>query len=270
MYAREVTEASKSALLELGLSLRRYHDDIVLTGGWAPYFISKDYFEHCGSIDIDLALKANIMPKYDTIRKTVEDLGYVAQNSFRFLRRIRSPIDGKDYDIHLDFLCEKDGLRFVDLRNVQEGLDAFAFDGLSLAFDFNFDQEIEAVLPGDGRAETTFKVISLPGSLALKGQALNGRAKLKDSYDIFALTHYKGGPVLAAGHFNELVLAAKLSATNMELLKRSIKYVRSGFKDVSRRGPFHVETFTENKFKRDVVVAQVNRFLESIQLPGQR
>jgi len=56
MYAREMTEVSKSALLELGLSLKRYHDDIVLTGGWAPYFISKGYFEHCGSIDIDLAI----------------------------------------------------------------------------------------------------------------------------------------------------------------------------------------------------------------------
>ncbi len=267
MYAREVTEASKSALLELGLSLQRYHDDIVLTGGWAPYFISKDYFEHCGSIDIDLALRADIMPRYDTISKTVEDLGYVAQNSFRYLRKIRSPIDGKDYDIHLDFLCEKEGLRFVRLRNIQEGLDAFAFDGLSLAFDLNYEQYIETTLPGNGVDSTMFKVVSLPGSLALKGQALSGRAKPKDSYDIFALTHYKGGPAQAAAHFNEMVAAAKLSPTNMELLMRSIAYIRSGFKDTSRRGPFHVESFTENKFKRNIVVAQVNIFLENISLP---
>ena len=48
MYAREVTEASKSALLELGLALKRYHNEIVLAGGWAPYFITKDFFPHCG------------------------------------------------------------------------------------------------------------------------------------------------------------------------------------------------------------------------------
>ena len=267
MYAREITEASKSALLELGLALKRYHEDMVLTGGCAPYFITKGYFEHCGSINIDLALKTGILPKYNTIRKTVEDLGYVAENSFRFLRTIRSPINGKDYDIHLDFLCEKDDLRFVGLRNVQDGLDAFAFDGLSLAFDFNFEQNIEAMLPGNGMEETTFKVVSLPGSLALKGLALGGRAKPKDSYDIFALTHFRGGPVPAAEHFNELVMSTKLSATNHELLKQSIKNIGKGFKDLTRRGPFHVEAFTENKFNRNMVVAQVNTFLENIRIP---
>ena len=77
MYAREVTEASKSALLQLGLSLKRYHDDMVLVGGWAPYFIVKDHFPHCGSIDIDLALRTTIMPRYDSIRESVIDLGYV-------------------------------------------------------------------------------------------------------------------------------------------------------------------------------------------------
>jgi predicted nucleotidyltransferase component of viral defense system len=267
MYAREMTEASKSALLELGLSLKRYHDDIVLTGGWAPYFIAKGYFEHCGSIDIDLALRTKIMPRYDTILKTMENLGYVAQNSFRFLKKVRSPVDGKDYDIHLDFLCEKEGLRLAGLRNVQEGLDAFAFDGLGLAFDFNFEQNIEAVLPGNGTDETTFKVVSLPGSLALKGLALKDRAKPKDSYDIFSLTHYNGGPVQAAEHFNELVSDTKMSSANLEFLRRSIGYVRSGFKDATRRGPFHVETFTESRFPRSVVVARVNTFLGNIRLP---
>jgi len=33
MYATEVTEASKSALLKLGLSLKRYHDDISALSG---------------------------------------------------------------------------------------------------------------------------------------------------------------------------------------------------------------------------------------------
>ncbi len=64
MYAKEVTEASNSALLELGIALKRYRDDMVLTGGWAPYFITKDYFPHCGSIDIDFVLKTEIMPNY--------------------------------------------------------------------------------------------------------------------------------------------------------------------------------------------------------------
>lgn len=261
MYAREITEASKSALLELGLALKRYHEDIVLTGGWAPHFISKDHFQHCGSIDIDLALKTDIMPKYDTIRKTVEDLGYVELNPFRFSRAIKSPIDGKDYDMHLDFLCEKEGMKYVDLRKVQDDLHAFAFDGLSLAFDFNFEQTIETVLPGNGEAKTTFKVIDLPGSLALKGQALEGRAKHKDSYDIFALKHFNGGPVQAAQYCNDRIAGKKLCAANQELLIPSIKIISGKFKNAAQMGPFHVETFTENKYKRQQVAAQVNAFL---------
>lgn len=268
MYAREITEASKSALLELGIALKRYHDDIVLTGGWAPYFISKNYFEHCGSIDIDLALKIDIMPRYDTIRKTVEDLGYVELSPFRFSRAIKSPIDDKSYEMHLDFLCEKEGMKYIDLRKVQDDLHAFAFDGLSLAFDFNFEQIIDTVLPGNGEARTTFKVIDLPGSLALKGQALDGRAKHKDSYDIFALTHFNGGPVPAAEYFNKTVANMKSARANRELLVRSLDIIRDRFKNAAQMGPFQVEAFTENKYKRQWVAAQVNTFLVNLAVPN--
>jgi hypothetical protein len=103
------TEASKSALLELGLSLGKYHDDIVLAGGWAPYFITRGYFNHCGSIDIDLVLATEIVARYDTIREILEGLGYtpVAYRPFQFTRKIKSPVDGSDCDIRLDLMCEK-------------------------------------------------------------------------------------------------------------------------------------------------------------------
>ncbi len=99
------------------------------------------------------------------------------------------------------------------------------------------------------------------------GLALGGQAKPKDSYDIFALTHYDGGPEQAASHFNELVSSTEISPANTEFLMRSIRYVSSGFKDTTRRGPFHVETFTENRYPRNAVVAQVNTFLGNIRLP---
>ena len=49
-----VVKASKSVILELGIILRSYFDDLVLIGGWAPYFILRKYqkegFNHVGSI----------------------------------------------------------------------------------------------------------------------------------------------------------------------------------------------------------------------------
>ncbi len=268
LYPYEITEASKSALLELGLALHSYHDDIVLTGGWAPYFLTKDHFRHCGSVDIDLALKTEIMPKYDTIREILEGLGYVAKayRPFQFTRTIGSHIDGKEYPMHLDLLCEKEGTKDVfGFRDIQIDLQACAFDGLSLAFDFNFEQEIETVLPGNGTAKTTFKVIDLVGSLALKGRALLERDNPKDSYDIFALTHFNGGPAPASEYFKKRVSGKKLSPIKEELLRQSLANITYGFKDEDHLGPFRVETFSENKYKRNIVAMQVNQFLKGLE-----
>lgn len=261
MYMKEVTGASKSALLELGLVLKRYHEDIVLTGGWAPYFITEGFFPHCGSIDIDLALKTKILPKYDTICESVIDLGYIAENPFRFTRTVESPVDGNDYEIHLDFLCDKEGSKYV-VQKVQADLEAFAFEGINLAFEFNSKREIGGTLPGDGEAKTDFRVADLIGSLALKGHALDGRAKPKDAYDVFALTHYGGGPMQAAEYFSKTVSDKGPSPENQKLLEHSLSVIREKFRNADQVGPFQVESFSENKYKRNIVVDQVNKFLE--------
>jgi len=266
MYAAEITEASKSALLELGVALKRYHKDMVLSGGWAPYFITRGYFEHCGSIDIDLILRTRILPRYETIRKTIIGLGYEPESQFRFVRDIKSPVDGKDYLMHLDFLCDKEGERYLDLKNVQDDLKAFMFEGLNIAFDFNFEQEIETQLPNDGEAKTTLRIIDLVGSLALKGQAMDGRLKHKDAYDIFALTHFNGGPVGAADYFNAAVSSKTLSTQMRGLLGHSLSVVRDKFRNENRVGPFQVETFSEGRYRRAVVAAQVGSFLQHLEV----
>ena len=266
MYAREITEASKSALLEIGLVLKRYRTDMVLSGGWAPYFITNGYFEHCGSIDIDLVLRTKIMKKYETIKKSILELGYIEEDPFRFSRTVKSPIDGKDYGVYLDFLCDKEGMKHVDLKNVQEDLQAFSFEGLNIAFEFNFEQEIAAILPNNGEAKTQFRVIDLVGSLALKGQALDGRTKPKDSYDIYALVHYGGGPEKAAEYFNITVSKKKTPTETKKLLVHSVSVVREQFKNANQMGPFQVENFSDGKFKRNIVAIKVNQFLKLIKI----
>ncbi|HMK47100.1 MAG TPA: hypothetical protein VK436_10785 [Methanocella sp.] len=273
MYPREITETSKSALLELGLALGKYHDDIVLAGGWAPYFLTKDYFQHCGSIDIDLALKTEIMPKYDTIRDILEDLGYIprAYSPFQYTRVIRSSVDGKNYQIRLDLLCEKEGTQYIHgMHDVQQDLQACVFDGLELAFDFNFEQKIETTLPGNGTARTTIKILDLVGSLALKGRALVERDNPKDAYDIFALTYYNGGPTEAASYFNGSVSGRALAATKQKMLDDAFSNISYAFHDADRFGPFRVESFSELKYRRSVVAAQVGKFLDTVQLRQQK
>jgi hypothetical protein len=42
-FGREIGEASLSVLLELWTTLGAYRNAMVLIGGWAPYFILKQY-----------------------------------------------------------------------------------------------------------------------------------------------------------------------------------------------------------------------------------
>jgi hypothetical protein len=107
MYSQEETEASKSALVELCLALGRYYDDMVLVGGWAPYYLVNRFFPHCGSKDIDLALRREIAPHYETIRESVMDLGYREISPFQFMKNVRSWVDEKDHEVKLDLLCDR-------------------------------------------------------------------------------------------------------------------------------------------------------------------
>ncbi len=264
MYSREITETSKSALLELGLSLKSYRSEMVLAGGWAPYFITGPYFEHCGSVDIDLVLKTTILPRYESIREIVTDLGYVGENHFRFVRRIKSPIDGNYYPIHLDFLRDKCDLGYH--FRVQPDLEAFMFEGADIAFDFKFEKEIETTLPENGVDSMVFNVLDLAGSLILKGQAMDGRKNPKDAYDIFSLTHYGGGPEQAARKYNIDLSKNPISREKHDLAGHSLQVLSRKFRDSTSAGAFDVEKFSESKYKRTIVAAHVNKFLENIEI----
>jgi hypothetical protein len=119
-------------------------------------------------------------------------------------------------------------------------------------------------LPGNGISRTRIKVIDLAGSLTLKGKALAERLSLKDAYDIFALTNYKGGPTPAAEYFKDTIAAKKLTPPKQRLLDESLANIAAEFKDANQRGPFNVESFSEYKYSREVVAAQVGQFLKNI------
>ena len=76
MYDRDDTNTSMGALVELCRALRQYRRDIVLAGGWAPYFLTQGYFDHCGSIDIDFVLRPRTVERYERIQRILKRLGY--------------------------------------------------------------------------------------------------------------------------------------------------------------------------------------------------
>ncbi|MBM5806015.1 MAG: hypothetical protein FJZ49_08155 [Candidatus Verstraetearchaeota archaeon] len=265
MYDRNLTEASRSALVELCSALNAYRGDFVLAGGWAPYFLTRDYFDHCGSKDIDLVLRPSIMVKYESIRKTVERLGYQeTPNPFRFEKKVVSPLDEKEYRIGVDFLTEPKVARKVfPLVKVQEDLTACLIEGSSIVFKFYYEAKIEGTLPDNGKIVATINVADIVGALTMKGLALP-RLIDKDSYDVYAISgFYDGSPDKASESYVNRVKKAKLTAREKGIIQSSMSRINQTFKLMDSYGAFAVSRFVGANINSDVYL-RVSAFLKNV------
>lgn len=265
MYDRNLTEASRSALVELCSALNTYRGDFVLAGGWAPYFLTKDYFNHCGSKDIDLVLRPSIMVRYESIRKTVGRLGYQeTPNPFRFEKKVVSSLDKKEYRIGVDFLTEpKAAKKAFPLIKVQEDLTACLIEGSSIVFKFYYEMEIEGTLPNNGKIVTAINIADIVGSLTMKGLALP-RLIDKDSYDIYAITGFYGGnPAKAAKSYVNSVRKAKLTTKEKSIIQFSMSRINQAFKSMDSYGVFAVSRFIGTNINSDVYL-RVSTFLKNV------
>jgi hypothetical protein len=230
LYDRRRTEISKGALVQLFLALHAYRDDMVLAGGWAPYFLTIGHFEHCGSIDVDIVLRPSVMVKYESIREIVMGLGYVPTESrFRFEKQLTGPT-GAPFRFEVDFLTEPQAAVNAGLVTVQPGLDAALVAGSSIAFDFSYEHKVSGTIPGNGEGSELVRVLDVVGCLTMKGLALGRAAKLeKDSYDIYAVAGFhEGSPANAAAQFNGLV-SARSEGTLPETTANAIDRISRGF-----------------------------------------
>jgi len=265
MYDRNLTEASKSALVEVCSTLSTYRDDFVLAGGWAPYFLTKEHFDHCGSKDIDLVLKPSVMVKYESIRKTVERLGYQkTPNPFRFEKNVVSPLDKKKYRIGIDFLTEpRAAKKALPLVKVQENLTACLIEGSSIVFKFKWKTQIEATLPKGGKIGITTNIADIVGALTMKGLALP-RLIDKDSYDIYAISGFYGGnPEKASETYMNRLKEAKLTTRERNVIQPSISRINQAFRTIDSYGVFAVSRFYGADISSDVYL-RTSTFLKNI------
>lgn len=244
MYSPSVVNASKSVLVEVLKCLGSYGQYLVLVGGWAPYFVLEKFGggEHCGSVDIDLVLDPKLIDKkmYATIVETIGKRGYKPSpdNPFTFYRVVRSPFDGKEHEIEVDFLTEpKEAKRLhPQFLHIQKDLQAVVMAGCSVVFFHNFKHTIKGTLPGGGITSVSADVADVVGSLTMKGLALEGRYKEKDSYDIYSMVKFfGGGPVGAARQVKKYLTTP--------VIKRAIYLIKEKFKTQRSEGPFQVARF---------------------------
>lgn len=272
-----VIEASRAVLGELGIILRPYLQDLVLIGGWAPYFLlqahKRQEVDHVGSIDIDLAVHPRIAEKggYASIAQLITARGYQPPEDeladvleFRYDRRLVSPYDRKPYTIRIDFLTMEAGDVEAGRRHraVQPDLRAFKASGCELAFDHPTVIDLHARLPETGgEATIQWQVANIAASLVMKSLALGGRYKEKDAYDLFYLVrHYEDGPASVAEAVRPL--------RHLPVVQEACRHLQEAFGDLRATGPAWVANFkdVQDPRARDILIADVyktfGRFFE--------
>lgn len=200
-YSDRVTEAVKSALVEIGQILGSFEGKFAVVGGAVPWLLLQaDDMQHVGTIDIDLTLDAEALGDNEYVR-LVEALmgnGYTQSadhRRFQLVRTIEVADGGPPVDVVVDFLMPRD----VEIqKNSPPILSEFAVQrasGAELAVRFHQLTAIEGVMPGGGHNRVKIAVASIPALLAMKGHALMRRQKRKDAYDVYyCIRNYEGGP----------------------------------------------------------------------------
>jgi hypothetical protein len=206
-YDRPLVEASRSALLELAMTLRRYREALVLVGGWVPYYLLRDHqlpdnpFVHVGSIDIDLAVDPDrVDPReYATIGELLADRGWVRspRRPFSLERTLSSSLDGSEHVVVVDLVTtqsERGVVRNRD-RELQPGLTVRPFRDVPIALAHRSEVTVEGQLPDGGESRASILMADVVGCVGMKGHALGDRCKEKDAYDIWAVVdNYGEGP----------------------------------------------------------------------------
>ncbi len=245
-YVPEVTEASKSVLLETMTLLGEYREAVVLIGGWAPYFLLDESgkqakpFTHAGSIDIDLAVDPEKITgeEYKTIVRLMLGRGYSADPELKY--RFNRALPGLAGPIGVDFMTAQPPSgqgRGHRHRKVQYNLPARATAFLEMAFQWNQPLKMSGELPlKGGPVSASFKLASLPAMFGLKGLALGSRYKEKDAYDIYALARYYGGGI-------QTVIDLLKPHLGDAGLKKGLLCIREKFKHDKDAGPAWVANF---------------------------
>lgn len=230
-YEEGIVSFSKSILLEVFALLKKYRENLVLIGGWVPYFLIEHYkpqdvdFEHIGSIDIDIAFNSEGIPSvsevYESIRQRFERNNYTIRKSkdnqpipYSFEKEIQEKV------IHVDFLASEYGGTSKTHRHqrIQDIL-ARKARGLDITFQNNETFSMEGQLPNQANYCLDVKVAGAVASIITKAIAFEDDiSRIKDAYDIYSiLKYYKQGVDSVVGDFKQY-LNDKLTKEAIEKL----------------------------------------------------
>jgi hypothetical protein len=220
--------------------LGEYRDDMVLVGGWVPFFLVGP--THTGSMDIDLALDKDEITEevYKTVRRSLEEHGYKeGKQPYSFHREVLLD-EGSPVVVQIDFLAGEYGGSGKNRRhqNIQTGLKARKARGCELALRHKTKISVAGRMPGGTENIVTITLSEVVPFIVMKGMALYDRMKEKDAWDIyFCVRNYTSGLDALAAQFRPLV--------SNRLVREGLGKIRSKFLTVDSYGPASVVAFEE-------------------------
>jgi len=251
-FTVEEIEACVIVMRELFLYLKPYRNQIVLIGGWVPYFLLHKYKyagehdqQHVGSLDIDVALNAFSIPEtaYKSILEILREKEFYHKKDAlgrdipaSFLKKVVLE-DGKEMEVRIDFLAPEYGGTAKKKRHqiIQEIL-ARKGRGTDLVFDHAEIIHLSGPISSGADIELDIKVADVTACFVMKGIALGERTSEKDAYDLYMLArYYKEGPNSVLSELREL--------RNHGLMKEAFKNIEEQFKDIKSLGPVSVARF---------------------------
>jgi len=251
-YSPREIEACVIVMRELFIYLKPYRNQIVLVGGWVPYFLLEKYIppgsgydQHVGSLDIDIALDAFSISTdaYKTILEILKERGFYHRKDnlgkdipASFLKKVIFE-DADEIEVQIDFLApEYGGAPKKKRHQVIQDMLARKGRGTDIVFDQTEMIHLSGPISTGANIELDIKVANVTACFVMKGIAIGERTSEKDAYDLYMLArYYKEGP--------ESVLSELKKLRNHGLMKEALRNIEEQFKDVKSMGPVSVATF---------------------------
>ncbi|MBW6466698.1 MAG: nucleotidyl transferase AbiEii/AbiGii toxin family protein [Brevefilum sp.] len=255
-YDSRLVNAANSVLLEIAHLLHAYADGFVVVGGSVPGLILRNQPEpHIGSIDVDIALDQHKIHEIDyrTIKSLLVERGYSPEEQpFTYSRDV--VIEGKPSKVKVDFLAGEYGGTGNKHRTQRvQDLQPRKARACDLAFIQTIPVKITGELPNGAIDQVTIQVASIVPFLMMKAQALNGRMKEKDAYDIYyCMRNYPGG-------HRALVLAFKAFPSN-KLVDEGLRILKEKFASPEHVGPVFITDFLAESDPETKMIIQRDAF----------
>jgi len=234
-YPPRSLAGAEAALLTAWASLERFHDDLVLLGGLAVKYLTK---QEAGllpgpvtmDVDLGVTLVVEAGGQYGSMADDLAGQGFKRDDRGRYIRQFET------MPVFVDFLTEHpiatSGTAMVD------GVPAGVFPGVARALATRRKVAIEGKDLFGARQEAAVPVSGIGPLLVLKLNAFRGRQQAKDAYDVLlGVSRFVDGPDAAIAAFQ-----AEASAGN-RAYARAVETLRRHFFEITQSGPIRCAAF---------------------------